>query len=74
MTKTVVTTRLFDALCGSVYVEHLTASAREAWRIVSRAARVGAAETWFRAGTSVAAETTIVWLPGRGLMVGARTL
>jgi len=44
--KIEVHTRLSDPALGSVYV-HRMLSPRKAWRAVSRAARLGAAETWF---------------------------
>jgi hypothetical protein len=68
MTKT--TTRLFDSLCGSVYVEHQCADAREAWKLVARAARMGAGETWTFLATPQSNQTAVGWRPGLGLMVG----
>jgi hypothetical protein len=72
-TQTTVTTRLHDPLCGSVYVTRQL-SAREAWRRVYAAARLGAAETWCFVGTPTAAQTSVCWLPGRGLYCGDRLL
>jgi hypothetical protein len=66
-----VTTRLFDALCGSVYVPHYVDDARAAWRLVSRAARVGAGETWTFVCTPQASQTSLAWIPGIGLCVGS---
>jgi hypothetical protein len=67
----IVTTRLFDALCGSVYVPHHVDDARAAWRLVSRAARVGAGEMWAFVSTPQAPQTSLVWIPSIGLFVGA---
>jgi|WetSurMetagenome_2_1015567.scaffolds.fasta_scaffold194847_2 hypothetical protein len=66
-----VTTRLFDALLGSVCVTRNVADAREAWRLVSLAARVGAHETWTFVSTPQAPQTSIAWIPGIGLCVGS---